>query len=456
MRALPIVAAGICVALTGTIGGMTALASGRQASFARHAAALEQRWTADTAAGEPPATVEPFRKQLGSAVYTKAPSWSPQWWFGTGQNLLDTLQARTASAWTATLATARGQAAGVFARWDQMAAALSPYVGAAAISAEHEWGQELTVAATPVAVERLISLWNAAISTTRNAALLSQLNAEVGAYGGVNGLLSQASVAVAKARRDNLTDGQVPALTATLRTEMSTHAEATDTVRALIAAVGALHALIGLNGHVATGLPPTLYSVDQAAAESVPNASSFLAQYNSIALAFRAARATSQLSAVAARIVALQIAVEGALSAHQCGHDVPSGKVITLNLTLQEGIFYDNGCVVRATPITTGRRYLRTPTGDFHVFFKTSPFTMVSPWPHGSPFWYPTGTVTWVMEFDFGGYFIHDASWEPASMFGPGSENTSIASHGCVHLPTPVMRWAYQWTPLGAPVIITQ
>ena len=179
-------------------------------------------------------------------------------------------------------------------------------------------------------------------------------------------------------------------------------------------------------------------------------------QYQSVDTAFRAARETSQLNAVAARIVALQSSVASALSADQCGHAVPSGKVITLNLTVQEAIFYDNGCVVRASPITTGRPYLRTPTGNFHVFFKTSPFTMVSPWPKGSPFWYPTGTVTWVMEFDVGGYFIHDASWEPASAFGPGSENTSIASHGCVHLPTPVMRWAYQWTPIGTPVIITQ
>jgi lipoprotein-anchoring transpeptidase ErfK/SrfK len=154
--------------------------------------------------------------------------------------------------------------------------------------------------------------------------------------------------------------------------------------------------------------------------------------------------------------VTLQTTVTSALNADRCGHDVPSGKAITLNLTLQEAIFYDNGCVVRAAPITTGRPYLRTPTGHFHVFFKTSPFTMVSPWPKGSPFWYPTGTVNWVMEFDVGGYFLHDASWEPASAFGPGSENTSIASHGCVHLPTPVMRWAYTWTPIGTPVIITQ
>jgi lipoprotein-anchoring transpeptidase ErfK/SrfK len=38
---------------------------------------------------------------------------------------------------------------------------------------------------------------------------------------------------------------------------------------------------------------------------------------------------------------------------------------------------------------------------------------------------------------------------------GPGSENSSGASHGCVHLPHAIMQWAYQWTPYGTPVIIT-
>jgi lipoprotein-anchoring transpeptidase ErfK/SrfK len=337
-----------------------------------------------------------------------------------------------------------------------MAAQLSPYVPAASVGAEAEWSQDLAAAVTPVAVERLIRMWTGDVTVVRDAALLSQLNAEVGTYGGLNGLISQANSAVTKAHREKLDPGQVPALITTLRTEVSTHADATTTVRTLISAVQGLHVLFGFNHNVGAGLPPLMYSVDQAAAERTPNAASFLARYNSIAVAFRVARDSTQLNTVAVQIVALQTAVAGVLSADQCGHAVPSGKAITLNLTLQEAVFYDNGCVVRATPITTGRPFLRTPTGTFHVFYKTSPFTMVSPWPHGSPFWYPTGTVTWVMEFDVGGYFLHDASWEPSSMFGPGSENSYVASHGCVHIPTPVMRWAYQWTPLGTPVIITQ
>jgi hypothetical protein len=456
MRALPIVAAGLGIGLAASATALTAVAGGRQASFARHAAALEQRWDADTAAGEPAASLEPLQRELASSAYSKTPAWSPLWWFGTGQSVFDSLETRTARAWTAAMAAARGPAAGVFINWEQMAAQLSPYVPADAASAEREWSQELADATTPVAVERLIRLWTADISTARAAALVSQVNAEVGAYGGLNSLISQADSAVAKARRDKLDPGQVPALTVALVADVSTHADAMSTLRALVTAMQTLHALLGLNHNVAAGLPPLMYTVDQAAAERTPNAASFLARYNTIALAFRSAREPSQLNIIAAQIVALQTAVGGVISADQCGHPVTSGKAITLNLTLQEAVFYDNGCVVRATPITTGRPFLRTPTGTFHVFYKTSPFTMVSPWPHGSPFWYPTGTVTWVMEFDVGGYFLHDASWEPSSMYGPGSENSYVASHGCVHIPTPVMRWAYQWTPIGTPVIITQ
>jgi len=455
MRALPVVAAGLSIGLTAAATAMTALASGREASFAHRAAALERRWESDVAAGEPAASIEPLRSQLARSPYETAPGWSPRWWVDTGQSLLDQLETRTTSAWTAALDAARAQATGVFTSWDEMATALTPFVPADAVSAEQGWEQQLTAAPTPLAVKQLITLWTGDITAARNAALASQLKTEVNAYRGLSGLLAEADSAVASARHDNLDSGQVPALTMSLRTEMSAHADATRSTQALLTAVQSLQSLIRLNNNVAAALPPIRYSVDQAGAERVPNASSFLAQYSGIALAFRAASEPAQLNVVAEHVAALQAAGATALNADRCGHSVPSGKAITLNLTLQEAVFYDNGCVVRSTPITTGRPYLRTPAGYFHVFFKTSPFTMVSPWPHGSPFWYPTGTVTWVMEFDVGGYFLHDASWEPASMYGPGSENSYVASHGCVHIPTPVMRWAYGWTPIGTPVIIT-
>src|ERR1700680_867401 len=332
MRALPVVAAGLSIGLTAAATGLTAFASSRQASFAHRASALEQRWKADTAAGEPAASLAPLRTELAHSTYQTAPSWSPQWWFGTGQSVLDNLESRTTRAWTAALDAARSQAAPVFTSWNLMSAQLSPFVPAGAVSAEQGWQQELAAAATPLAVDRLIVQWTDATNAARNAALQNQLNAEVSAYRGVSGLLAQANSAVTKAHHDNLDPGQVPTLTAALRTELSTHVDETTTTAALLTAVQSLQSLIRLNDNVAAALPPIMYSVDQAAAERIASASTYLAQYNSVAQAFRAASEAAQLNTVAAHIAALQAAVATTLSANRCGHPVPSGKVITLNL----------------------------------------------------------------------------------------------------------------------------
>src|ERR1700719_1359523 len=112
MRALPVVAAGLSIGLTATLGTMTALASGRQASFAHQAAALEQRWDSEVAAGEHAASLAPLRKELARSAYESSPGWSPRWWVGTGQSLLDDLQTKTARVWTAALEAARARATG--------------------------------------------------------------------------------------------------------------------------------------------------------------------------------------------------------------------------------------------------------------------------------------------------------------------------------------------------------
>jgi lipoprotein-anchoring transpeptidase ErfK/SrfK len=204
---------------------------------------------------------------------------------------------------------------------------------------------------------------------------------------------------------------------------------------------------------------PLMLLADQASAESTPNAAHLQALYQEVAQEFPSDTTYDQMSALQVQVTGIQNALNADLAADQCGHQAGggSGKVITLSISLQEAIFYDNGCVVGASPITTGRPGLNTPTGNYAVFYKTSPFTMVSPWPQGSPDWYPTTVVQWVLEFA-DGYFLHDAYWENQNAFGPGSENDvaqDYASHGCVHFPTVTMSWLYKWTPLGTPVIIT-
>jgi lipoprotein-anchoring transpeptidase ErfK/SrfK len=200
-----------------------------------------------------------------------------------------------------------------------------------------------------------------------------------------------------------------------------------------------------------------MLSATQAGAEGIPGASGFIATYRQIAHAIAAKPDTARLAGLGVEIAALETTVTASLKSHACGHDEPSGKAIVINLTLQEVVFYQDGCALQAAPVTSGRNLERTPTGTFHVFHKDSPVLFTSWAPRGSPFWYPPERADYALEFTVvrAGIFLHDAPWEPLTTFGQGSENTSDASHGCVHAPTSVMAWAYSWAPLGTPVIVT-
>jgi lipoprotein-anchoring transpeptidase ErfK/SrfK len=199
-----------------------------------------------------------------------------------------------------------------------------------------------------------------------------------------------------------------------------------------------------------------LLAADQAGAESILGAASFLVSYQHLASAVAAKPGAAALAALSLQVTSLDSAITVTLQKDDCGHAVPSGKQIVINLALQEVVFYQDGCAIQATPVTSGRRNERTPTGTFHVFHKDAPVLFTSWAPRGSPYWYPPERANYALEFTVvrAGIFLHDAPWEAGDAYGPGSENTSSASHGCVHAPTSVMRWAYLWASIGTPVIV--
>jgi len=129
-------------------------------------------------------------------------------------------------------------------------------------------------------------------------------------------------------------------------------------------------------------------------------------------------------------------------------------RVIVVSLASQRLQAFDQGHLVAETLVTTGRPALPTDVGRMQVVKKSSPWTMQSPWPKGSPYWYPDTKVDMVLWFTNTGEGIHDADWEPASAFGPGSPTGPFASHGCIHTPADVMRFLYQWAPLSTPVVV--
>lgn len=137
-----------------------------------------------------------------------------------------------------------------------------------------------------------------------------------------------------------------------------------------------------------------------------------------------------------------------------CIADRPAGQTIIIHTVTQQLVAYQDGCPWFAAPVTTGRPALPTDRGVWHVFYKTRAYKMVSPWPPGSPFWYPDTWVYNAMEFVGDGTFIHNADWQPDDTYGPGSNYGPYASHGCVHVQDGPLAQLYNWTQLGATVIV--
>jgi hypothetical protein len=131
-----------------------------------------------------------------------------------------------------------------------------------------------------------------------------------------------------------------------------------------------------------------------------------------------------------------------------------TGKVIVVSLLKDELIALENGVPVLDTLVATGRPSLPTVTGTFHIFDKRSPYMMHSPWPPGNRYWYPDVWMSWAMEFEATGFWIHDAPWR--STYGPGSNTEGAGTHGCINVMHNQMSFLYDWTPMGTAVVVLQ
>jgi lipoprotein-anchoring transpeptidase ErfK/SrfK len=151
------------------------------------------------------------------------------------------------------------------------------------------------------------------------------------------------------------------------------------------------------------------------------------------------------------------LAVQDKVLSEAMAQTLPA-KALTISLKEQVIRAYANGKQVFWSYVTTGRPGLETDPGNFKVYWKVSPWTMHSPWPKGSPYWYPDSKVQMVMWFN-GGAGIHDAYWR--SRYGPGTNfphydptGEDNGTHGCVNVPYRNMVWLWNWTPTGTPVIV--
>ncbi len=455
MRARSRVALGVGVVLLAVVAADLPLSYHSAGSLRQAQQALTRQLAQDQRQGLAPASASKLRSEL--AAVDVAQWWSPSFLFlGQSRRIAD-IRLAAGRDWAKAIAVARTKAATFLTSYQKFLDVNSAWINAPSQDPQKSWSVQLAAASTPGALESLVA--EIQVKLTQEQAQVqaaqSKAAASVTLAKAPGGLLQEAGQLEAIAKSDGLSQLQVPQEAAALQQALSAGQPASTQAATLTDQLTQLRAEIGLNDQLVQQSHSVMELVDQAAAEQTPNSSSYLASYQGAKAALTAAQTAQQLAVVEQTLNSVQQVAQQSLAADPCGHTTISGKSILISLSLQEMVFYDNGCEVQATPVTTGRPLLRTPTGTFSIFDKQSPYVFISPWPPGSPFWYPTSPVNFVMEFAQGGYYIHDAPWEPTGEYGPGSQNIiPAASHGCVQTPGAVMAWAYSWTPMGTPVVI--
>lgn len=120
---------------------------------------------------------------------------------------------------------------------------------------------------------------------------------------------------------------------------------------------------------------------------------------------------------------------------------------IIVSIARQHAWMCEGSRQVNSSSATTGASAIGngTPTGSWQVQAKQTNtwLTTLDGSSYHVQFWMP---------YD-GPYGFHDSSWQRFP-YGSARYRTE-GSHGCVHLPMPVMAWTFTWAQVGASVSIT-
>ena len=131
-------------------------------------------------------------------------------------------------------------------------------------------------------------------------------------------------------------------------------------------------------------------------------------------------------------------------------------KLIVVSVSLRHLWACQGEKAVHDAPVITGKTAYEatlTPPGTYHIYGKTTDTRLTGSdvtgsWDRPVDYWMP------FLDNQHGTYGFHDANWRPNSDFGNVDPATGDASHGCVELPTPSMKWLYEWSPVGTTVTV--
>jgi hypothetical protein len=137
-------------------------------------------------------------------------------------------------------------------------------------------------------------------------------------------------------------------------------------------------------------------------------------------------------------------------------------KVIVISLAEQAMRVYQNGKLVNAFLVTTGRPDKPSPPGTWWVEGKKSPTVFKADVPMSSPYWYPDTPINYAIQYHSNGYFIHDSWWRadygPLTQFphqdSSGDSFSAQGSHGCVNMAKDNAAWVYSYVAVFTHIVI--
>ncbi|MCX6765796.1 MAG: L,D-transpeptidase family protein [Candidatus Moranbacteria bacterium] len=124
---------------------------------------------------------------------------------------------------------------------------------------------------------------------------------------------------------------------------------------------------------------------------------------------------------------------------------IKEGKYIDLNVESQVMTIFENGKLVDAFLISSGKRGMGTPQGTFHISNKF-PRAWSKKYGLFMPYW-----MALVPSGDFG---IHELPEWPGGFKEGAAHLGTPVSHGCVRLGVGPAQFVYNWAEIGTPVVV--
>lgn len=124
---------------------------------------------------------------------------------------------------------------------------------------------------------------------------------------------------------------------------------------------------------------------------------------------------------------------------------IAEGKYIDINLAAQVMTIFENGSVLDAYMVSSGKRGLETPKGSYKVENKA-----LRPWSKAYGLFMPN----WMALVPSGKFGIHELPEWPGGYKEGQSHLGTPVSHGCVRLGVGPAKRVFDWAEIGTPVVV--